>query len=68
MNNAMGKLQGRGIFLYDLRRALIVPEKIIPEKRVLYVRGTGKHCGFNTRIRDYLPGLPADLNKEHTWD
>ncbi len=30
--NAMGKLQGRGIFLYDLRRALIIPEKSIPEK------------------------------------
>ncbi len=38
----MGKLQGRGIFLCDLRRALIILilEKSIPEKRVLYVRGT----------------------------
>ncbi len=26
MNNAMGKLQSRGIFLYDLRRALIQKE------------------------------------------
>ena len=30
--------------LYDLKRALIIPEKSIPEKRVLYVRG--KHCGL----------------------
>ncbi len=44
----MGKLQGRGIFLYDLWRALIIPEKSIPEKRVLYVHG--KHCGLITRI------------------
>ncbi len=48
MNNAMGKLQGRDIFLYDLRRA---PEKSIPEKRVVYVR-----CG--------LPGLMQTSQKE----
>ncbi len=58
MNNVMGKLQGRGIFLYDLRRALIIPEKSIPEKRVLYVRG--KHCG--------LPGLPGLMQTSHKED
>ncbi len=55
MNNAMGKLQGRDIFLYDLRRA---SEKSIPEKRVLYVHG--KHCG--------LPGLPGSMQTSQKED
>ncbi len=37
-----------------LRRALIIPDKGIPEKIVLYVRG--KHCG--------LPGLPGSMQTE----
>ncbi len=64
----MSKLQGRGIFLYDLRRALnkLITEKSIPEKRVLY-------CMYVVS----LPGLPGSMQTDHdqsrphkkdTWD
>ncbi len=72
----MGKLQGRGIaslfptptrrvkeataLPVRLRRALIIPEKSIPEKRVLYVRG--KHIVAYQDSR-----IDADLTKRRNW-
>ncbi len=63
--NAMGKLQGRGIFLYDLRRALIIPEKSIPEKRVLYCMYVGSIVAY----QDYQNRCrPHKKDFSHMWD
>ncbi len=60
--NAMGKLQGRGIILYDLRRALIIPEKSIPEKRVLYCMYVVSIVAYQD-YQDRCRPIRADLTK-----